>query len=115
MREGNVSETSKRIDLSQGKAGKESVICLDMTDLRRTIILLMALACVITVIGVIHCHVNHPYVTDWWYPYRMSYSVIFPIRKSSVTLISRSFPTESVCLFSAEFNGFSADRTITDH
>ncbi len=54
-----------------------------MADTRRTIIILMALACIITVIGVIHCHVNYPYVTAWygWYAYRTSYSIIFPICK----------------------------------
>jgi hypothetical protein len=49
-----------------------------MVDLRRTIIILMALACVINVIGVIHCNVNHPYLTSW-YAYHIGYSLIFPI------------------------------------
>ncbi len=49
-----------------------------MTDLRRTIIILMALACVVDIVGVIHCHVNYPYEVSW-YPYQTSYSIIFPI------------------------------------
>jgi hypothetical protein len=49
-------------------------------DLRRTIIILMALACVITLIGVIHCHVNYPY-NPTLSAYRMGYSIIFPICK----------------------------------
>lgn len=49
-----------------------------MVDLRRTVIILMAVACVINVIGIIHCHVNYPYTTSW-YAYRASYSIIFPI------------------------------------
>jgi hypothetical protein len=51
-----------------------------MTDLRRTIIILMILACIVNVIGVIHCHLNNPYVT-YWYAYGMGYSIIFPIGK----------------------------------
>ncbi len=51
-----------------------------MADLRRTIIILMAIACVVTVVGVIHCHVNYPYTASW-YGYRMGYSIIFPICK----------------------------------
>ncbi|CAF0812301.1 unnamed protein product [Rotaria sordida] len=47
-------------------------------DLRRTIIILMALACVINVIGVIHCHLNYPY-NSTLSAYRISYSIIFPI------------------------------------
>jgi len=46
-------------------------------DLRRTIIILMALSCIITVIGVIHCHVS-PY-NPTLSAYRISYSIIFPI------------------------------------
>jgi hypothetical protein len=49
-------------------------------DLRRTIIILMALACVIDVIGVIHCHVNYPY-NPTLSAYRLGYSIIFPICK----------------------------------
>ncbi len=54
-----------------------------MADLRRTIIILMVLACVITVIGVIHCHINYAYYVapGYAYGYRMSYSIIFPICK----------------------------------
>jgi hypothetical protein len=52
-----------------------------MVDLKRTIIILMALACVLTVIGVIHCHVNNSYA-GYWYGYRTSYSIIFPICES---------------------------------
>ena len=51
-----------------------------MVDLRRAVIILMALACVITVIGVIHCHVNYSYGPAG-YDYRTGYSIIFPIRK----------------------------------
>jgi hypothetical protein len=51
-----------------------------MTDLRRTIIILMAVACIIDVIGVIHCHINNPCLTTW-YAYRTSHSIIFPICK----------------------------------
>ncbi|CAF0868893.1 unnamed protein product [Adineta ricciae] len=47
-------------------------------DLRRTIIILMAIACVITLVGVIHCHVNHP-LNEVFSAYRMSYSIIFPL------------------------------------
>jgi hypothetical protein len=53
-----------------------------MADLKRTIIILMALACVVTVIGVIHCHINYTYNVTW-YSYRSSYSIIFPICKSN--------------------------------
>jgi hypothetical protein len=49
-----------------------------MADLRRVIIVLMALACVVNVIGVIHCHVNG-YTFANWYGYHTSYTVIFPI------------------------------------
>ncbi|CAF2470474.1 unnamed protein product [Rotaria sp. Silwood2] len=49
-----------------------------MADLRRIIIILMAVASVMNVIGVIHCHVNYPYISTW-YTYRMGYSIIFPI------------------------------------
>jgi hypothetical protein len=49
-------------------------------DLRRIIIILMALSCVITIIGVIHCHVNNPY-NPTLSAYRISYSIIFPICK----------------------------------
>jgi len=49
-----------------------------MVDLRRAIIILMALACVVTVIGVIHCHVNNPDMA-YWYGYRMGYTIVFPI------------------------------------
>ncbi|CAF1009342.1 unnamed protein product [Rotaria sordida] len=49
-----------------------------MADLRRIVIILMAVACVMNVIGVIHCHVNYPYLTSM-NAYRMSYSIIFPI------------------------------------
>lgn len=58
-----------------------SQICA-MADLRRTIIILMAIACFVDVIGVIHCHVNHPGEVSW-YAYRTSYSIIFPIGKSN--------------------------------
>jgi len=51
-----------------------------MTDLRRTIIILMVLACVVNVIGVIHCHAHYPYVASW-HAYQMGYSIIFPICK----------------------------------
>ncbi|CAF2566950.1 unnamed protein product [Rotaria sp. Silwood2] len=47
-------------------------------DLRRTIIILMALAAMINVIGVIHCHIDYPHNTPLS-AYRMSYSIIFPI------------------------------------
>jgi hypothetical protein len=49
-------------------------------DLRRTIIILMALSCIITLIGVIHCHINYPY-NPTLSAYRISYSIIFPICK----------------------------------
>ncbi|CAF0941221.1 unnamed protein product [Rotaria sp. Silwood1] len=49
-----------------------------MADFRRIVIILMAIACVINVIGVIHCHVNYPSAPAW-YTYRTSYSIIFPI------------------------------------
>jgi hypothetical protein len=49
-------------------------------DLKRTIIILMALACVVTVIGVIHCHFNYTQNTTLT-AYRMGYSIIFPICK----------------------------------
>ncbi|CAF1330427.1 unnamed protein product [Adineta ricciae] len=38
----------------------------------------MALACVTTVIGVIHCHVNGWSFVNW-YGYHTSYTIIFPI------------------------------------
>ncbi|CAF0988620.1 unnamed protein product [Rotaria magnacalcarata] len=49
-----------------------------MVDLKRTIIILMAVATIVNVVGVIHCHINHPYLTTW-YGYQMGYSVIFPV------------------------------------
>lgn len=49
-----------------------------MTNLRRTVIILMAIASIINAIGVIHCHADYAYVTSW-YAYRAGYSIIFPI------------------------------------
>ncbi|CAF1439257.1 unnamed protein product [Adineta steineri] len=50
-----------------------------MADLRRTIIILMALACVVTAIGIIHCHSNYYSYTQTWYSYRTGYTILFPI------------------------------------
>lgn len=52
-------------------------------DLRRTIIILMALACVINIIGVIHCHINYP-SNPTLSAYRITYSIIFPICKEMI-------------------------------
>lgn len=49
-------------------------------DSRRTIIILMAVSCVITTVGVIHCHVDDAYSTAMS-TYRLVYSIIFPICK----------------------------------
>ena len=112
----NASETKKVLEKQteidqRTKTKTKSFFDLDMTDLRRTIIILMALACVITVIGVIHCHVNHPYVTDW-YSYRTSYSIIFPICKSlSINLMLTLFSNfvDFFILFSVHVNRFYSD------
>ena len=56
-----------------------------MVDLRRTVIICMAIACVVDVIGVIHCHVHNPYAGNWYY-YQTSYSIIFPICKLKVNM-----------------------------
>jgi hypothetical protein len=56
-----------------------------MVDLRRAVIICMAIACVVDVIGVIHCHVNNPYITGW-YGYQLSYSIIFPICKLKLNM-----------------------------
>jgi hypothetical protein len=58
----------------------KNYILFRMVDLKRTIIICMILACIITVIGVIHCHINHPYIQGW-YGYQIGYSIIFPICK----------------------------------
>ncbi|UJR30948.1 hypothetical protein I4U23_018460 [Adineta vaga] len=57
-----------------------------MTDLRRIIIILMALACVITLVGVIHCQINGWAFTTW-YGYHTSYSIIFPILLSITSFL----------------------------
>lgn len=49
-----------------------------MADLRRTIIILMAVACVIDFLGIVFCHTRYPLVSSW-YAYRFGYSVIFPV------------------------------------
>ena len=51
-----------------------------MVDLRRTIIILMVVACIVDVVGIIHCHFNNSSASSW-YVYRASYSIIFPICK----------------------------------
>lgn len=47
-------------------------------DLKRTIIILMALACVINLVGVIHCYLNYSYNSSLTL-YQISYGIIFPI------------------------------------
>ncbi|CAM4894649.1 unnamed protein product [Rotaria socialis] len=47
-------------------------------DLKRTIIILMALACILDLFGLIHCHINYPHNSSLS-PYIISYSIIFPI------------------------------------
>lgn len=51
-----------------------------MVDLSRTVVILMVVATVVNIVGVIHCHVNHPYLAGW-YSYQIGYSVLFPICK----------------------------------
>jgi len=49
-----------------------------MADLRRTIIILMAVACVVDFLGIVFCHTRYPQISSW-YAYRFGYSVIFPV------------------------------------
>lgn len=67
-------------------------------DSRRTILILMAVSCVITTVGVIHCHVNDAYPTAMS-TYRLAYSIIFPICKSTSLKNSNRSSTSSFFLF----------------
>lgn len=49
-------------------------------DLKRTIIILMVLACIVNMVGVIHCHINYSY-NSTISVYRITYSILFPICK----------------------------------
>ncbi|CAM4799850.1 unnamed protein product, partial [Rotaria magnacalcarata] len=47
-------------------------------DLKRAIIILMALACILDLVGLVHCHINYPQNSSFS-AYIISYRIIFPI------------------------------------